>query len=577
MQLLSNNPVNTVALQSLMDELAEIVYIKNQHGQFTLINQAGVDFFQLPVDELLGKNETELMGPDVGFSSWESDYAVLSEARKLTFRTKWVNRNGDSRILKFAKKPIVSDDGEIIGILGIGRNLRDTAGMLYDPNISTLILQAGKNQQKNNDVAGEKVEIPNGTGMPIQQPDNFILNRMLLSLQSAMLAVASSLDKTHVLETLTFEVAQLLELSHCLALSWEGEVDFLEIAAFYDSLNTGINRTPFSGDQYPILQKVIDERLTLHIADGEQHMPAGGYRLLRMLGVLSILVVPLLYQDQVVALLICGEQQEPRQFTDWEVGAVQLLARQAAGSIINAQLYKQLDQANLNLQESNIDLDAFAHTVAHDLKNPLGLVSGFSEMILLDYDHLPDEEKYQYVQLIANNGKKMTEIINSLLLLSTVRKRMFSLEKLDMIAILIEARNRVLAQFPDIEVSLSLPDTLPTALGYRPWIEEVWVNFLSNAIKYGGSPPKIQVGAKKSGKNKIHYYVKDNGPGLTPEQQEKLFTPFTRFHQDRAEGHGLGLSIVRRIVEKMGGATGVISQIGEGSAFYFTLAAGTTE
>jgi PAS domain S-box-containing protein len=568
----STNSVNHFALQTLMDELAEIVYIKDQHGQFTFINQAGFDFFQLPADELMGKNETELMGADVGFAGWESDYAVLSEARKLTFRTKWINRNGDSRILKFSKKPIVTDDGEIIGILGIGRNLRDTSGMLYDPNISHLVLQAEIHQQTENRAAAAGSAAA-GQESAVEQPDNHILNRMLLSLQSAMLAVASSLDKVHVLETLTFEVAQLLEISHCLAISTNGDAGQLEDVAVYDAINSGVGLGQFSMDEYPIIQKVFDERLTLHIADGDQHTPAGAYRLLRKLSVLSMLFVPLVYQDQVVALLICGEQQQPRLFTDWEIGAVQLLTRQAAGSIINAQLYARLDLANLELKESNEDLDAFAHTVAHDLKNPLGLVSGFSEIILLDYDNITDEEKLDYIQLIANNGRKMKEIINGLLLLSTVRKDAFQLEKLEMIGILIEARNRVLAQFPDAQVTFSMPDALPPALGYAPWIEEVWVNYLSNAIKYGGQPPTIKIGAKRSGKDKIHYYVKDNGPGLTPEQQEKLFTPFTRLHHDRAEGHGLGLSIVRRIVEKMGGATGVVSQINTGSAFYFTLRA----
>jgi signal transduction histidine kinase len=567
-----NNSINSFALQSLMDELAEIVYIKNHHGQFTFFNQAGVDFIQMPIDEILGKNETELMGPEVGFAAWESDYAVLSEARKLTFRTKWVNQGGDTKLLKFSKKPIIADDGEIVGILGIGRNLRDTTGMLYDPNISNLVLQTtSHNQAEENHDGNLSGTVDDHLGTA-DQPDNFVLNRLLLSLQSAMLAVASSLDKAHILETMTFEVSQLLEVSHCLALSWQDDLDPLPVTASFGPMIQAKGLRSLSTAEYPILRKVVEEQLTLHLSDGEQRVPTGGYKLLRVLGALSILLVPLIYQDKVVALLICSEE-EPRQFTDWEIGAVQLLARQAAGSIVNAQLYTQLDETNFELKQSNEDLDAFAHTVAHDLKNPLGLVSGFSEIILLDYERMGDEEKQEYIQLISKNGRKMKEIINSLLLLSSVRKQSFELQKLEMTTILIEARSRVMAQFPDVAVSFSVPNELPAAMGYAPWIEEVWVNYLSNAVKYGGSPPKIWVGAKRSQKNKIHFFVKDNGPGLTPEQQEKLFTPFTRFHHDKAEGHGLGLSIVRRIVEKMDGATGVASRVGEGSAFYFTLTA----
>jgi signal transduction histidine kinase len=108
-------------------------------------------------------------------------------------------------------------------------------------------------------------------------------------------------------------------------------------------------------------------------------------------------------------------------------------------------------------------------------------------------------------------------------------------------------------------------------LGYAPWIEEVWVNYLSNAIKYGGRPPRVELGAETQPGGLVRFWVRDNGPGIAPEAQVRLFVPFTRLDQVRAKGHGLGLSIVRRIVEKLGGQVGVISTPGQGSVFSFTL------
>jgi two-component system sensor histidine kinase/response regulator len=108
------------------------------------------------------------------------------------------------------------------------------------------------------------------------------------------------------------------------------------------------------------------------------------------------------------------------------------------------------------------------------------------------------------------------------------------------------------------------------ALGYGPWIEEVWANYLSNAMKYGGRPPRLELSADTMD-GKVRFRVRDNGPGLTPEQQARLFTPFTRLHQARATGQGLGLSIVRRIMEKLGGEAWVESEPGKGSTFGFTL------
>ena len=108
-------------------------------------------------------------------------------------------------------------------------------------------------------------------------------------------------------------------------------------------------------------------------------------------------------------------------------------------------------------------------------------------------------------------------------------------------------------------------------MGYGPWVEEVWTNDISNAIHYGGQPPRVELGATVEGENRVRFWVRDNGPGLTPKEQARLFMPFERLNQAQIKGHGLGLSIVRRIVEKLGGQVGVHSVPGEGSTFSFTL------
>jgi signal transduction histidine kinase len=110
-------------------------------------------------------------------------------------------------------------------------------------------------------------------------------------------------------------------------------------------------------------------------------------------------------------------------------------------------------------------------------------------------------------------------------------------------------------------------------LGYAPWIAEVWFNYLHNGLKYGGKPPHLILGAEPCENQRVKFWVKDNGAGLTLEAQQKLFTPFMRLHTDAVEGHGLGLSIVGQIVKKLGGQSGVSSAVGQGSMFYFTLPA----
>jgi signal transduction histidine kinase len=151
------------------------------------------------------------------------------------------------------------------------------------------------------------------------------------------------------------------------------------------------------------------------------------------------------------------------------------------------------------------------------------------------------------------------------------------MKPLDMAAIIAEVQQRLAYMIEEYQAELVLPasSAWPTALGYAPWVEEVWANYLSNAIKYGGQPPRLELGATvlEEAKGMVRFWVHDNGPGLEPEEQAKLFTPFTQLNQVQAKGHGLGLSIVRRIVEKLGGQVNVESEgiPGRGCVFSFAL------
>jgi two-component system sensor histidine kinase/response regulator len=133
---------------------------------------------------------------------------------------------------------------------------------------------------------------------------------------------------------------------------------------------------------------------------------------------------------------------------------------------------------------------------------------------------------------------------------------------------------RLRYQIRATEAKISLPSQWPCAYGYAPWIEEVWLNYISNGLKYGGSdekPPVLKLGATAESNNMVRFWVADNGPGLSPADQKRLFKPHTRVTSKKIRGEGLGLSIVWRIVEKCGGKVGVESQEGAGSCFWFTL------
>lgn len=224
------------------------------------------------------------------------------------------------------------------------------------------------------------------------------------------------------------------------------------------------------------------------------------------------------------------------------------------------------------LEQLIAELDAYAHTVAHDLKNPLGVITGYVHLIETQFHDLPAELKRR-LDMIASTSRKMNEIISALLLLGSVRNQQVELTTLRMDYIVQGALARLASVIETSGAQINVPEEWLPARGYAPWVEEIWANYLSNAIKYGGKPPVVTLRAEKRDQM-IYYWVEDNGAGISETERASLFSEFTRLekHAD-TEGHGLGLSIVQRIATRLQGEVGVESTPGKGSAFYFALPA----
>ncbi len=220
------------------------------------------------------------------------------------------------------------------------------------------------------------------------------------------------------------------------------------------------------------------------------------------------------------------------------------------------------------------ELDAFAHTVAHDLKSPLATLIGRLEILGLNLDRDDKAKTRLQLEEAVNSSLRLGNIINELLILTGVRRQHVSPQALDLPAIVHEAIDRVENILRQNKARVEKPATWPVSYGHPPWVVEIFVNYLSNAAKYGGPAPLITLGAETSPDGRFaRYWVQDPGPGLDDEAKSRMFVPFTRISSVRAKGHGLGLSIVRRIVEKLGGTVGVTSTPGAGARFWFELPA----
>jgi PAS domain S-box-containing protein len=235
------------------------------------------------------------------------------------------------------------------------------------------------------------------------------------------------------------------------------------------------------------------------------------------------------------------------------------------------QMEQALRQRSAELEVRNRELEAFSRTVAHELKDPLGRVMGFTRLLARESETMTRREALRFLGFVEKNARIMSTIIDQLLLLAEAHEREVPVEPLDPTKVVAQAKQRLASMIARNQAKIVQPATWPAVLGYAPWVEAVFVNYLSNAIKYGGRPPRVKLGATVQADRQVRLWVQDNGPGIPEEAQARLFTPFTQLDPSSSDGLGLGLSIVRLIAEKLDGEVGVESEVGRGSTFSFTL------
>ncbi|MBI1278273.1 MAG: tetratricopeptide repeat protein [Anaerolineaceae bacterium] len=235
----------------------------------------------------------------------------------------------------------------------------------------------------------------------------------------------------------------------------------------------------------------------------------------------------------------------------------------------NLTLQGEIEQSEQVIRE----LDAYADNVAHDLRNPIGVIVGFGSLLDMNLGDTLDEESKTYLTNVLTAADKMNEIVESLLTLARARKEEILPKVVDMDSVLDEALKRTQTLIVQQKVTIERAESLPVAMGNDAWLEDAFVNYITNGIKYGGDNPHLVIGATGEPNGFVRYWVSDNGPGLDEQAMKMLFKRFERLGQQKIEGHGLGLTIVKTIVEKLGGRVQVESSgiAGQGCTFSFTL------
>ncbi len=239
--------------------------------------------------------------------------------------------------------------------------------------------------------------------------------------------------------------------------------------------------------------------------------------------------------------------------------------------VLNEELEERVDERTIELQKTITELEEFSYTISHDLKSPLRGINGLTHILNEEYSSLFDDEAKEYLSKIRKATTKMDILIDSLTNLSMISRFDLKLEQVNLSAYAETTFENIKVLYPDEEVTLKVKKNVKVQCDPR-LIRILLFNLLDNAFKFSknSEKPLIVFGSKKQEKNTV-YYIQDNGIGFE-SNTDKLFKPFQRFHSsDEYSGYGIGLAIVKRIIEKHKGKIWIESKINEGSTFYFTL------
>ena len=234
----------------------------------------------------------------------------------------------------------------------------------------------------------------------------------------------------------------------------------------------------------------------------------------------------------------------------------------------------ELAKINLELEQSNSELDSFTYIASHDLKEPLRGIHNYSTFLMEDYGEILDSEGREKLETLVRLTQRMEDLINALLFFSRLGRQEIHKSAINLNELIDNVAEVVRMSKPEASIEIIKMDNLPVIYGDKILLEEVFSNLINNAVKYNKKEDKIvEIGYEETEEAASIIYVKDNGIGIREKHQETIFKIFKRLHGQNkfGGGTGVGLTIVKKIIERHGGKIWLKSKYGEGTTFYVKL------
>lgn len=374
-----------------------------------------------------------------------------------------------------------------------------------------------------------------------------------------------------VLRRITDYAAELLQVDGCLVMLRNEQMKCWVIEAASGEWNDQLQKTVMLWEEFPASVRAFETRKPVVEGDLRKGLRPQVVRP-NLIGE-NMLAVPLLSQGAPFGVLAFLQDQKGSR-ESWNVRLAEGFADDAAIVISNARLYEAVHQKEKGLELRLHHLEHLAETLAHDLKAPGERMEGLASTLWREYGDKLDERATRWLQLIEENGKDLTERVQNILEVARVGVLREAVEAVDPALVLQDVLKTRAGELERRRVKVSIETAFPMVACHRAYLRQVFDNLISNAIKFSGNRPDplIRIAVRRVD-SQVQFSVTDNGIGIPPQQRERVFEPFIRLNSGSVKGSGIGLAIVKRIIELYGGKVWIESPEGPGSAVIFTLPA----
>lgn len=517
-------------LAAIVENSDDAIISKDLNGVITSWNRGAQRIFGYTADEIVGRSITVLIPPD----RQEEEPQILARLRKGEridhFETIRRRKDGTDVHISLTISPVKNVEGKIVGASKIARDITDRK-------------RAELHQQV-------MYELASAVNRSVALPEIY----------EASLSAICHCQNTHRASVLLYDAEGVMRFK-----AWRG------LSENYRRKVEG--HSPWKRDDSAPQPVCIDDIAKSALDEDLRAVVARE-------GIRALAFLPITYEGRLLGKVMIY-YDAPHHFTPEELRPVQTMISQVAFAIerqrAGENLERTVNERTASLREAIAQMEEFSYTISHDLRAPVRAMQCYAEVLMEDYGaHLDDNAK-KYLDRIIGAGTRMDRLIQDILTYSRLSRREIQLHpvSLDKLA------REIVRQYLDLgsaHADISVEGPLLSVLGHEPSLGQAISNLLSNALKFvaPGTLPKVRLRTEQRNGD-VRLWIEDNGIGIKPEYQHRLFSVFERVHPEKKyEGTGIGLAIVRKAAERMGGKVGVESDGLAGSRFWIQLPAAPT-